>query len=284
MGFCIDEKEWGLVLGGGGGKGSFQAGVFRALSERGLYQNITAVAGTSVGALNLILFDYGEQYLTELVWNSITPSRFIDIDLSMIDLKEGLVSRDGLIDIIDNYIDLSRISRSSRKLYATATRFDNDGESAEYFYINGRSNDEIKDIILASSAMPIIYEPVKINGKIYKDGGLKDNIPIRPLYSIGYRHFIVIGLSPKSDIDRNDFPDAEFIFIRPTRSLGDLLTGTLDFTSKGAKIRMEQGYLDASRIFNFYGRDCDDILVKNQMYINEINDYAKLIIEFENEL
>ena len=50
----------GLVLEGGGGKGSYQIGVWKAIRELGLEKKIVAVSGTSVGALNAALFAKGD--------------------------------------------------------------------------------------------------------------------------------------------------------------------------------------------------------------------------------
>ena len=49
-------ESLGLVFSGGGGKGSYEIGVWKYLHEIGLDKNITAVSGTSVGALNAALF------------------------------------------------------------------------------------------------------------------------------------------------------------------------------------------------------------------------------------
>ena len=50
----MDEKEYGLVLAGGGTRGAYQVGVWKALKELGI--NVKAIAGTSIGALNGALF------------------------------------------------------------------------------------------------------------------------------------------------------------------------------------------------------------------------------------
>lgn len=50
-----DVNEIGLVLAGGGAKGAFQIGVLQAMEEEGLLPYVTAVSGTSVGALNAAL-------------------------------------------------------------------------------------------------------------------------------------------------------------------------------------------------------------------------------------
>ena len=112
------------------------------------------------------------------------------------------------------------------------------------------------------------------NVTIEIDGGIKDNMPIRPLYIEGIRNFIVVGLSTESKINYDLYPDANFLFIKPRKSIGDFWDGTLDFTSKGARIRMEIGYMDAIREIEFYGRD--DFESKEKYKIQELADYQKL--------
>lgn len=251
-------KKTGLVLNGGGGKGAYQIGAFKAIREAGLDAMVTAVSGSSVGALNMCLFNYDDGTVGEDIWKHITPEQFVDPDFELIDGKEGLVSREGLLSIIDGYMDFEKIRNNPLELYATVTEYDGQDEGkseAKYMKLNGKSNEDIKQILLASSCMPLIYEPVVMNGLTYRDGGLTDNLPVKPLYDMGIRQFIVILLSDKGTVPVEKFPGSRFLIIRPSKNLGDTVTGTLDFTARGARERMELGYMDAARAIRFYGQD-----------------------------
>ncbi len=280
----FSKNEWGLVLAGGGGKGAYQIGAFRALREKGVDDYITAVSGVSVGALNLVLFAYNDQKMAEDVWKNISPKQFLEVDPELIDFKEGLMSRDGLTEILDNYIDMEIIRKNERRLYVTLTEVDAQGKAqsglAKYFSLNYKGDKRIRDLLLASSALPIIYEPVEIDGKLYKDGGLKDNLPITPLYAEGLRHFIVVGLSPDTKIDYDRFPGAEFVFIKPGKNIGGFWDGTLDFTSDGARTRMEIGYKDALRALEFSDKDMEDENNRIMYEASEVNDYNNIIFEY----
>ncbi len=280
----FSKNEWGLVLAGGGGKGAYQIGAFRALREKGVDDYITAVSGVSVGALNLVLFAYNDQKMAEDVWKNISPKQFLEVDPELIDFKEGLMSRDGLTEILDNYIDMEIIRKNERRLYVTLTEVDAQGKAqsglAKYFSLNYQGDKRMRDLLLASSALPIIYEPVEIDGKLYKDGGLKDNLPIAPLYAEGLRHFIVVGLSPDTKIDYDRFPGAEFVFIKPGKNIGGFWDGTLDFTSDGARTRMEIGYKDALRALEFSDKDMGDENNRIMYEASEVNDYNNIIFEY----
>ena len=275
--YNYSDKEWGLVLSGGGGKGAYQAGVFKALEQYGIVDYITAISGASVGALNMVLFDNANSILGEKIWGDISPDQFLTLDDNILELKEGIVSREGLLNIIDQYINLGELRNSQRKLYVSLTEYGRYGEGegvVKYCTLNHRSDKDIKDYLLATSAIPIIYAPIEIEGKLYRDGGIKDNLPIKPLYDDGMRNFIVVGLSQNTKINYADFPDATFVFIKPHKSIGDFFSGTLDFSSRGAKLRMELGYLDGVRELEYFGRDDEE---SKRLYSNSVNnDYLNM--------
>lgn len=155
------NKPTGLVLNGGGGKGAYQVGAFKALRESGLSDLVTAVAGTSVGALNMCLFNYDDGLVGEDIWSHISPEQFVAPDLELLDGREGFVSREGLTDIIDGYIDLDKIRNNPLPLYATVAEYDSEGRGepkARYWKLNGKTDEEIKQILLITSAMPYIYD------------------------------------------------------------------------------------------------------------------------------
>lgn len=275
----FSTEEWGLVLNGGGGKGAYQIGVFKALFEHKICDYITAVSGTSSGALNSALFVHGDIDVAIKAWESISTESFWQISP---DFSEGILTRDGLINIFDEYIDFDKIRMSDRTVYATVTDFGPNDETkgtVKYIRLNYRPIDEIRNILLASSAIPIIYAPVRIDGNICRDGGLEDNMPISPLYIEGIRHFIVVGLSEETEIPYEKYPDAEFILIRPEESIGDFITGTLDFSKSGAKTRMELGYIDAIRRLEFAEEDMSSEIVRFRYQEAVRRDYNKVFVE-----
>ena len=72
------NKTYGLALEGGGAKGAYQIGAWKALREAGI--RFSAVSGTSVGALNGAMIVMDDLQKAEDVWNNIHFSQVMDVD------------------------------------------------------------------------------------------------------------------------------------------------------------------------------------------------------------
>ena len=72
------SKEYGLVLEGGGAKGAYQIGAWKALKEAGV--KIRGVSGTSVGALNGALICMDDLEKAENLWRNISYSQIMNVD------------------------------------------------------------------------------------------------------------------------------------------------------------------------------------------------------------
>lgn len=261
--------EYGLVLCGGGGRGAYQVGVWKALISAGIAESITGFSGASVGALNAALFATTTAEEAEKVWESISQSVIADpmdaiekvigsaikyvksedksITKERISgaINSGLFSREGLIDLIEGHDINTRLSRVRVPCFACCTNTETG--KADYFDMRAYSPETITKILIASSAIPAVFPPEKIGDVSYRDGGIKDNCPIKPLYNAGYRRFIVSYLG-EDTADRSEFPDAEFIELVPSEKiyLGDkntsiLNNGTMDFKAKDAAERIALG-------------------------------------------
>lgn len=254
----------GLVLAGGGGKGAYHIGVWKAFEALGISKYITAISGVSVGALNTLLFANGNFKTAEHVWLTISPEKIIPINKQpayiqnetlrklyanfiekkgIVDNAYAIFSRKGLDELIDQNIDLEKVSQSDIKLFACA--LNTSTWKTEYFKMNNQPPDMIKDIVFASSALPVAYGTQKINGTDYLDGGLKDNVPVQPLLNLDLAAIIVIHLDKESVTNKLY---KNIIEIVPQDEQGGLFSGTLDFSPVGAKRRIKQGYDDAMRI------------------------------------
>ncbi|MCR5203065.1 MAG: patatin-like phospholipase family protein [Lachnospiraceae bacterium] len=256
---AINPESVGIVLSGGGAKGAYQIGVWKALKEKNAF-NIAAVSGSSVGALNGALMAALEENEAETIWTSLKEEDFLtDIP----DDSKIQFSRDGLTKIINDSKVYSRIDNS--KMLCVVTCFNASTGFPEHHLINNYSDNDIVDALLASSAIPIIYDSQTFKDAKYYDGGfplLGSNTPISPLYSLGIRKFVVIHLrtfntfkNKKTEIMLNRkilgesfYEGADFVHIFPSEGLGDLMTGTLNFDADYLKNTLELGYKDGIKI------------------------------------
>ena len=114
----------GIVLNGGGAKGAYQLGVWKYIIEIGLDRYISVFIGSSVGALNAVLFANGDYTQAEAIWTSDGLREEIIPSLHIKDIfkrKSLYRSRKGLANII-NSVDFLRSRENSRKVYATYSK------------------------------------------------------------------------------------------------------------------------------------------------------------------
>ncbi|GAA0121465.1 MAG: patatin-like phospholipase family protein [Clostridium argentinense] len=304
------QRKIGLALAGGGGKGAYEIGVWKALRDYGIDDTVGAVAGASIGALNGVLFALGEYDLALELWTSISPEkafgkdnkkdenlkisrksyrdRKIKVEKTYLKekkyiyylryLKEryikfrerktkvgikkriediennGIFSKEGIINILDNLIDLDRLSYADIECFVSCcvaplnkpkilcykTNMD-----TEYFKLNDCEKEKVKTVLLASSALPLVFGAEVIDDIEYVDGGIVENIPILPLYEAGYKKIIAVHLKKGYIIDKKPFPDLKIIEIVPSEPIGEFFNGTLDFSLENSLKRMELGYKDA---------------------------------------
>lgn len=257
------KKPFALVLGGGGGKGAYQIGAWQALREYEVDKLIGAVAGTSVGALNTALFVQGDFEAARNVWNQVDNDKILYLDknrylqaLKKFQLgrifSDGVFSNQGLLNLLTANTDLEKVSRAQMPAFATCSRipefslknFKLPELTASYIRINGLPPEEISAVLLASSAIPVVFDSVEIKGEHYVDGGLVDNVPIQPLYDLGFRKFIVINLDMYQRLPREQFRDADIIEIMPDHTRTENITGILDFAPEAIQAHFQDGYND----------------------------------------
>ena len=162
--------------------------------------------------------------------------------------SDYMFSRSGLIELIHDGINFPLLQNSDVLCFATCLRCSS--LKVERFKLNELDTDGIIKVLLASSAIPVVFLNEEFKGHKYCDGGVPivgDNIPIAPIYETGVEHIFVVHLSRESIIDKDKYPNSTIIEIVPSIDLGNALTGTLDFTPDGSAKRIEQGYADAKR-------------------------------------
>ena len=290
----IATNNIGLVLAGGGGKGAYQVGVLKALKENGLLDDVTEISGASIGAVNAMLYAMDDIDIMYRAWDDIDMQTVFDVDMEMLFDHKPYFFRDEMLKLVDKYIDFDKLTHGKYKIYNSICRLQDNpyaqgrailmadivsskDTTAEYRCLNDYNEETIKKILLASTALPLIYEAVEIDGGYYRDGGICDNEPIQPLYEDGIRKFIIIGMAYGKVKDTSKWPDAEFITIYPSYDLGDLLRGTLDFSEKTIDFREMLGYKDGLRAIHTKFQP-DDTYIKMESVLAK-NDYNEIVMQ-----
>lgn len=162
---------------------------------------------------------------------------------------DHLFSREGLSEMIEESINVDILNSNDIPCFVTCVKYPE--FKIERFKLNEYRSDEVLTILLASSAIPIVFPNESFHGKKYCDGGIPlvgDNTPIQPVYETNVENIIVVHLNRETVIDRNLYPDANIIEIVPSIDLGNAIKGTLDFSVFGAKQRIDVGYEDAKKV------------------------------------
>lgn len=243
-------QKIGLVLGGGGGKGAYQVGVWKALREYKIEKYINHISATSIGSLNSLMFVSGDLEKAIDVWGNISKDvALTKKSIKDVVFKKSLYSRDGFIDLANKCVDFDKVSNSRIKVWVTASPVSKGVKNAPtYFLLNGKSKEEIMNIVLASSALPIAFEPVYINGIKYRDGYMVDNNPVRILKEQGCNLIFVVPLREFSVA--KDCSDENTIVVDFVSGYNDygIIDGTLDFVGDRARMRMNHGYEVAKQL------------------------------------
>jgi NTE family protein len=164
-----DKYRIGLVLSGGGARGFAHLGVIQALNETGIYPDI--ISGTSAGALVGTL--YADGYSPEEILNMMNSGSRLDFMRPAMP-REGLLQIGGIIKILKANLHAKTFEELKIPLYVAATDLNNG--KIEYF-----SKGDLIDPVIASASIPILFQPVIINNICYVDGGVLDNLPLRPI-------------------------------------------------------------------------------------------------------
>lgn len=234
----------GLVLEGGGGKGSYQIGVWKAIRELGLEKKIVAVSGTSVGALNAALFAKGDFETACQIWREIDTDTIL-AERGINEKLTSIFSQRNLKSLIDRALQGSRWSPTCKACFVTCRSIER--PAIVYYDILSLLDPEYRrDILLASSALPVIFNTVELDNEKFTDGGfLGDNTPLYPLLALDLDLIIVVHLSGERVARTYENErKGQIVHIVPSESLGNLMDGVLDFEPEHAEQRIRLGFCD----------------------------------------
>lgn len=203
----------GIVLGGGGAKGSYQAGVLKRISEEKNIE-IVAVTGTSVGALNGALSALGKFDKILEIWNGISESKNFYPNWNLgktygVISKGSIYSDEWILDKINKNITLNEILNCNAYFGCVAS----DLKSGNPIFADNNNfpmKNNLLKYILASASLPPAFPPVYIDNFTLIDGGVTSPIPVKEILNFNVemdRIFII----PAGSTDIEPYNETGFI-------------------------------------------------------------------------
>ena len=175
----------GLALGGGAARGFAHVGVIQVLEEAGLRPSY--VAGTSAGSLVAAIYASGKTGAQlQQVSEAMEEVTLVDWTLPL--FNRGMLRGEALARYVNKQVDGRLIEALPLPLGIVATDL-NSGQSV--LFQRGDTGTAVR----ASSAVPAVFQPVKIAGREYVDGGLVSPVPVRYARQMGAELVIAVDIS-----------------------------------------------------------------------------------------
>lgn len=259
------DRMIGLVLQGGGAKGAYHIGVWKALRELNI--EIGAVTGTSVGALNgafIVQDKYDEAYnlwynMDPRLVTSQNPDIYHELVTGKVTIKKSqeylgylalLIKQKGLDieplkELIKQEVDEKRVRKSNID-FGLVTVSLTELKPIELF-VEDIEEGALDDYLLASAFLPG-FKPQMINGKRFIDGAFYDNLPINLMATKGYKEIVTVELD---SVGRIQSVKDKSLNIRRIVASGD--TGSmLEFDKNRCRKNILMGYYDTMKSYGYY--------------------------------
>ena len=198
----------GLALGGGAARGFAHVGVIQVLEEAGLQPQV--VAGTSAGSLVAALYASGKtsQELRRVA-ETMEEAEITDWMLPI--LNRGALRGEALARYVNTQVGGKSIEQMKIPLGIVATDL-HSGEAVTFRRGNTGS------AVRASSAVPAVFQPVRIGEREYVDGGLVSPVPVKQVREMGANFVIAVDIS--SDPEGNPAGDTFQILMQTFAIMG----------------------------------------------------------------
>ena len=240
-----------LVLAGGGARGSYQVGVWCALTELGWRPQI--ITGTSVGSLNGAMFALDLYETARDMWLTIRSQDVMELPEEHADLSElhaflrdavraGGMDVTPLEEIVERVLDEDKL-RASPIRFGLVT-VEQKGLKARELPLEEIPQGKVKDYLLASAACFPALRARQIDGVKFLDGGYSDNSPTGLAKTMGADELVCVDLEGVG-ITRPNRTGLPTTLIKSYWELGDIL----HFDPDTARRNIELGYYDTLRAF-----------------------------------
>lgn len=251
-----------LVLGGGGSKGAYEIGVWKALDELGMKFDL--VCGTSIGAMIGVMYVQQDYEKAVELWNSLTVedvmANGVDLDFDI----ELLMSQRGKYKaFLESYLhhkgaDISPFETMVERLFDEERFFSSAIDygcmtvnvsklKAQPMKKSEMTRENAKQFVIASASCYPAFPMKVIEGEKFIDGGYADNVPIMLAKEMGADEIVAVDLKSVGRLVVKE-PQEGLTYIEPMVGLGSFLLFDHDRIARN----MELGYLDAMKKFHRY--------------------------------
>ena len=242
-----------LVLGGGGAKGSYEVGVWKALNK--LNMKFDIVTGVSIGSINGAFYAANEYKKCLKMWRTITTNDLFDVaigsKLSKEDLQSlvkqmstGGISFANAEKFLKKNINEEKVRKSKINYGLVTISLTN--KKPRFLTKEQIPYGKLVDYICASSICYPFVHTQDINDESFIDGGFYDGIPINLAIDMGATEIVAVDLSVlainKKPKDKNVKVDVI--------KMKDKTPLTLTFTKEYADKNIKYGYNDTMKHFN----------------------------------
>lgn len=296
-----------VVLSGGGAKGAYQIGVWKALKKLNIDYDI--VTGTSVGALNGVMMVQKDYKVALDFWKKISYEKIFGKDFYKINdsiyanyinefVKKGGSDPINLEKTLDEVFDAKKFYSSPIDYGIVVYNFSK--LKPEMLIKKNLKEETIKDYIIASAACYPAFKMKKIKEEKYIDGGYFDNMPINLAIDLGADKIIAVDLKAIGIKRKIKDTNKEIIEITPRNDVGSFL----NFNESLAQKNIKFGYNDTMKVYqklrgdrftfnlksydffiknieNKYKKVINDLKIKDTQKILKVLEYAGKIFELD---
>lgn len=182
----------GLALGGGAARGFAHIGVIKALESQGIVPDI--VVGTSAGSLVGALYASGyDGFALQKLALNMDEAAISDWSVPLFAKMSGVFKGEALQNYVNKTVNNLPLEKMKIPFGAVATDL-NSGQPVLF----QRGNTGLA--VRASSAVPSVFQPVKIGSHLYVDGGLVSPVPVRFAREMGADFVIAVNISAQPEV------------------------------------------------------------------------------------
>jgi NTE family protein len=182
----------GLALGGGAARGFAHIGVIKVLEAQGIVPDI--VVGTSAGSLVGALYAAGNNgFALHKLALDMDEAAISDWSVPLFAKASGVLKGEALQNYVNKTINNVLLEKLKIPFGAVATDLNS---GSPILFQRGNTGIAVR----ASSAVPSVFQPVKIGGHSYVDGGLVAPVPVRFAREMGADFVIAVNISSQPDV------------------------------------------------------------------------------------